>query len=617
MLVAAVAHGSTEDSWLALAVLPSETIGSVSDGSTRRIAPSERRAYFGDLHVHSSFSFDSYVEGNQLSDPREAYRFALGESITLPGGRQYRLTRGLDFTAVTDHAEGLADYRLCSAKDSRVYQSDYCVRARNSDLSAFGDFVGSLMERPVRRVAAMRDPMLDLDEASRAPWVAIRAAAEEFNAPGRFTTFIAYEYTGLLPGDGMLHRNVIFRGSDVPERPLGAYELHTPEALWSWLENTCTDECEVLAIPHNTNVSLGVAFRAMNTDGTPFNREILNRRARLEPLVEIHQHKGNSECAFGLGNTDEECGFEQIQRLCVEGQTLHCIHPGSMVRNGLKTGLEIAERFDINPFKYGIIASSDTHNSTPGAVEEDNFLGHDSYNDDTAVERMSAEPDAFFPKLLRNPGGLAGIWAEENTRESLFAGLARKEVFGTSGPRIRLRFFAGWEFPKGVLESMEMISDGYRHGVAMGGDLPAPPGDLPPQFLLWAVKDANDANLERIQIIKGWREGAESKERVYDVVCSGGGEPDPTSYRCPIERSALDLRTCQFTADQGAVELKTIWTDLEFDPRQGAFYYARVLQVPTCRWSTYDARRVGVELSVNAPATVRERGWSSPIWYSP
>jgi hypothetical protein len=577
----------------------------------------ERHAFFGDLHIHSSFSFDSYVEGNQMNDPRDTYRFARGETMNLAGGKEYRLNQPLDFAAVTDHAEGLADYSLCDGKDSAVYDSDYCIRARASDLSAFGDFVNSLMERPPQRVAAMRDPALDLDAANRGPWEVIRAAAEEFYEPGIFTTFIAYEYTGLLPGDGMMHRNVIFRGSKVPELALGAYVLHTPEALWEWLESACTDDCDVLAIPHNTNVSLGMAFRQRNTDDTPFTTEILARRARLEPLVEIHQHKGNSECALGVGNTDEECGFEQIQPVCADGETLHCIHPGSMVRNALKTGLGIAEQFGINPYKYGIIASTDTHNSAAGAVAEDRFVGHDSYNDDTPEKRLTQEPGSFFPQALRNPGGLAGIWSEENTRERLFAALQRKEVFGTSGPRLRVRFYGGWTFSEEMLQAPGMIAQAYRDGVPMGGDLLHTDSGGAPQFLVWAAKDANEANLERIQIIKGWRDAGENKERVYDVACGDGNQPDPVSHRCHLQPAAVDLATCQYSNDVGAAELSTLWTDLDFDPREEAFYYVRVLQIPTCRWTTYDANRLGIALPANLPATIRERGWSSPIWYRP
>ena len=577
----------------------------------------KRHAFYGDLHIHSSYSIDSYVEGNQLNDPRDTYRFARGETISLAGGKEYRLKVPLDFAAVTDHAEGLADYRLCDDKDSSVYGTDYCIRARRSDLSAFDDFVNSLMERPPQRVAAMRDPGLDLDAASRGPWNEIRAAAEEFNEPGTFTTFIAYEYTSLLPGDGMMHHNVIFRGNKVPERPLGAYVLHTPEALWEWLERVCTDDCDVLAIPHNTNVSLGMAFRQKNTDDTPFTTEILSRRARLEPLVEIFQHKGNSECAPGLGTTDEECGFEQVQAVCSDGETLHCIQPGSMVRNALKTGLEIAEKFNINPYRYGIIASTDSHNSTAGATTEDNFVGHDSYNDDTPEKRLKLEPGAFFPQALRNPGGLAGVWSEENTREHIFAALKRKEVFGTSGPRLSVRFFGAWTFSEEMLQTPGMLARAYSEGVPMGGELRTTNGNSAPTFVVWAVKDANDANLERIQIIKGWREAGMNKERVYDVACADGSLPDPTSLRCDLKPTDLNLSTCQQTSDAGAAELKTLWTDPDFDPNEAAFYYVRVLQIPTCRWSTFDANRLGITPLENIPATIRERAWSSPIWYRP
>ena len=576
-----------------------------------------RNVYFGDLHIHSSFSFDAFIEGNSANDPNAAYRFARGGTITLANGEKKKLPMPLDFAAVTDHAEWLADYSLCTDEQSPVYQSDYCVKSRASDLSAFKELLDGCLFDPCQRVAAIKSSDADIVAATKKPWQEIIQAAEKHNSPGRFTTFIAFEFTPMLPDTGMLHRNVIFRNRHVPALVQSMYELETAENLWLWLDKSCTKPCEALAIPHNTNFSWGIAFRPMNTDGTEFTPEILARRTRLEPIVEIHQHKGNSECYPGMGNSDEDCLFEPHFPACSEEQQTQCVKPGSMVREGLKNGLSIQKQFNINPFQYGIIGSTDGHNSIPGATVESEFSGHDSYVDDSPAKRIDKEAlNSKFPPPLTNGGGLAGVWAEENTRNSLFEALQRKEVFGTSGTRIKIRFFAGDSFDEGTLNDHEWVSKAYKSAVSMGGRLPST--NLKQHtFIVHAMKDPDATNLDRIQIIKGWLAGDETKETVFDVVCADGRQVDAASHRCPSTDAMVDLSNCSVEANKGAAELKTLWSDPAFDPSQPAFYYVRVLENPSCRWSSFDAIRLKQEPVDYLPATIQERAWSSPIWYSP
>ena len=523
----------------------------------------------------------------------------------------------LDFAAVTDHAEMLADYTLCTQRDSPIYDSQYCAQSRSYDVSAVETLIENLLQEPPQRVPTVRDSGMDLIEAAKGPWGEIRKAAEEFYEPGKFTTFIAFEYSPMLANAGMLHRNVIFRNTSVPEVALGAYELPTPEQLWSWLDHVCTGDCEVLAIPHNTNFSWGIAFREMNTDGTPFTDDILEQRGRLEPLVEIFQHKGNSECAPGMGTVDEDCAFEQVFEACTAGKTPRCNTVGSMVRDGLKSGMRIGINSGINPFKYGIIAGTDTHNSIPGAAQENDWSGHDWFGDDTAEERINKDvlqADWAAPRF--NPGGLAGVWAEENTRDSLFDALKRKETFGTSGTRIRLRLFGGWHYSEDLLSDEGWIAEAYEGGVPMGGDL-GNAQEAAPRFVIQAVKDPNSAHLDRVQIIKGWLEGDELKEWIYDVTCSDRRVSNPDTWSCPPTTASVNLANCSHDKNKGAAQLQTVWTDPEFKPEYPAFYYVRVLENPTCRWSSYDALQLGKTRPDYLPPTIQERAWTSPIWYTP
>jgi hypothetical protein len=418
----------------------------------------------------------------------------------------------------------------------------------------------------------------------------------------------------------MLHRNVIFRGSAVTEDAMGVWDRDTQADFWDWLDHACTAPCRALAIPHNSNYSWGFMFNDANDDGRAYLDEDWRRRAKLEPLVEITQHKGNSECAFGLGTTDEECGFEHIFPSCKPGQVTGCAREGGFVRNALKRGLQLETEIGLNPYKLGFIGSTDTHNSIPGSTDESTFLGHHANNDDSVEDRLRGGPRPERPNLLLNPGGLAGVWAEANTRGDIWDALYRKETFATSGTRVKVRFFGSFGFAPDLAAGDASLEQAYAQGVPMGGDLKAASGGgagatSAPRFLIWALKDPEGASLDRIQIVKGWTTADGTEEAIYDVVCADGRKPDAAGA-CKLTPARVDA-ACAPSSGSGAAELSTVWTDPKFDPTQRAFYYARVFENPTCRWSTWEAVRAGEPPPPGEPRTIQERAWSSPIWYSP
>lgn len=606
--------------------------------------PIQRQAYFGDLHVHTAWSLDSYINLTRAG-PRAAYRFARGEPVELTGGRTAQLERPLDFAAVTEHAEYLGELRLCTDETSPRYALSLCRDIRNEAREpglikkVFSELIiRDLVAPKPRREPALcgADNALCLAKAAEV-WRSLRAIADEFNQPGEFTTFAGYEWAGNTYGHN-LHRNVIYKNSDTPDLPVSYFEANTPERLWRQLREGCVAPCEVLAIPHNSNQSRGWQFRETDRDGNPLGVEQARLRMETEPVVELIQAKGESECYTGLGTEDELCRFEKLEsrpvcaaaggdgaagdcvRICADDERGEdCVWAGDYVRSALKRGLKLEARLGVNPFKLGFIGGTDTHNAAPGATDETNYHGHHGVEDGSPAAR-AAEPEIelFTPQRMKGSGGLAGLWAEENTRASLFAALKRRETFATSGARIKVRFFGGWDFPATLDEAgTDLAALGYSRGAPMGGDLPPRAGDGPPAFIVQAVKDPNGANLQRLQVVKGWLEQGEERERVYDVACSDGMVPSPDAHRCPDNGARVDLRDCSATLERGAAELKTLWRDPDFDESQPAFYYARVLENPTCRWSTWEALREGKEPFKDVPPVQQERAWSSPIWRQP
>jgi hypothetical protein len=575
-----------------------------------------KTVYFGDLHVHTSLSFDAYIAGNRI-DPMQAYRFAKGEGFELVSGEVVQLTTPLDFVAITDHAESFGLFEGCADPEITPEQREFCSQFDNPSLSLFLELRNEAIQRPPVRPEYCGEDGAFCIGHGRTTWAKIQEAADAAYEPGRFTSLYGYEYSPVWPRGGSTHRNVLFRTRSVPDLVVSAYDADTAVDLWKILESTCTGECEFLTIPHNLNRYYGKAFSGLDEDGNAYSEMDWIRRRSFEPLVEVFQTKASSECALGVGTTDEECGFEQFFPLCDEGESEACAGSNSFARDGLKFGLELEADLGFNPLQFGFVGSTDTHNSNPGDTEEWDYRGKAGLKDATARKRLAERSFGPSVPITHNPGGLAAVWAKENVREAIFDALKAKETYATSGTRIRLRVFAGWDFQPELLDDPELVAKAYSGGVPMGGILEANPADTNPGFLVWAIKDPVHANLDRIQIVKGWREDGVQHEQVFDIACSDGLVPDAKTGRCPDNGARVDLRTCQTTDDTGDAELKVLWEDRNFDPRNPAFYYVRVLQNPTCRWSTYDAIRLGLDPIGEVSPTVQERAWSSSIWYSP
>ncbi|MGK0224783.1 MAG: hypothetical protein ACI9ON_004040 [Limisphaerales bacterium] len=619
----------------------------------------ERNAYFGDLHVHTTYSFDAYAFGT-LATPYDAYRFARGEAIKHPAGYDMQLSEPLDFYGVTDHAMfmGVAAVAADTTSEFSKYPFTEVLHDLNEPDNMdrwslprrLQSFTGLLMGLVPGIINGDIDPEESLSITRRA-WADTVNAADMFNDPGRFTTFVAYEYTTGSDDRGNLHRNVVFESSDrVPEIPFSRAHSQNPEDLWDWMDTLREAGVESLAIPHNSNGSNGQMFKLVDWAGDPIDDNYAVQRIRNEPLVEITQIKGTSETHPLLSTTDEWADFELMEFRVAT--TLPSQPEGSYVRDALRRGLALEAQGITNPYAFGVIGSSDTHT---GAAQNDesNFsskLGIMSADaqlrgsvpfgpieglmfNTVAPQAMTEVDGEIFiggAQPTFGASGLAAVWAEENTREAIYAALRRKETFATSGPRMRLRFFAGYGFADELLESADGVARAYATGVTMGADLTppintqesagegAPPNYGAPQFVMWAQADANSAPLQRLQIIKGWIDtSGQTHEEVIDVACAGGVAVDPTSNRCPDNGATVDLSDCSISANTGDAELRVLWADPNFDNKQRAFYYTRVLENPTCRWSTWDAIRAGTERRSDLAATLQERAWSSPIQYVP
>jgi hypothetical protein len=592
-----------------------------------------RRPFFGDLHVHTALSLDASTQDTR-NRPRDAYRFAQGEPMGIQPydgdtpQRTIQLGRPLDFAAVTDHAEVFGEVRICQTPGMPGHDSSTCRLYRWLPRVAFymmnGDSIGA--EHPIRYAFCGTEGRNCLD-AARGPWTEVREAAEaayDRSSACRFTSFVAYEWS-LTPGTVNLHRNVIFRNAVVPELPTSSLDARTPEALWARLHADCLDAgtgCDVLAIPHNSNLSAGRMFRVEGPGIPPLDRDGAAERAAMEPLVEMVQHKGESECLTGLDTTDEQCGFEKLAYDRFGGkyrkEMRFAPSRGSFVREALGTGLAVGARAGANPFHVGFVGSTDTHIAAPGLVDEQGHPGHGG-----AAAALRHEGPVLPDDVEYNPGGLAVLWAEENSRDALFAAMRRRETYATSGPRMVVRVFGGWDFPANLCDDPAFVARGYAAGVPMGGDLP-PAGQAAgaPRFAISALRDAGTTarpgvRLQRVQVVKVWLDGGTPREQVIDVAGSTTG-------------AGVDAGTCRPTGT-GFDALCTVWTDPAFDPRAPAAYYVRVLENPSCRWNAYVCKDAGVDCEHPAtvpaalasccdaavPKTIQERAWTSPIWYTP
>lgn len=587
-------------------------IGSVMAQEVDTGPAPERTAFFGDLHLHTGLSFDAAASGTATSLD-DAYRYALGDAVQYLG-RTVQRQRPLDFLAVTDHAEYLGI--ALAAADSAGPFADTAWPQRLDALSE--DTVGYMN---LFSASAFRGTAMPIAEFVATPlvtdnWQRVVAAAEHFYRPEQFTTFVAFEWSP-MPGGAHLHRNVIFRGPAYPERPFSALDSPRPEDLWNYAESLRSKDIDSVLIPHNPNMSKGLMFAMSDSFGDSITREYAERRLRNERLVEITQNKGTSETRPGIGVPDEFADFEVLD-LAAERESDPA---GGYLRQVMARGLELQDAIGVNPFRLGFIGSSDFHSGV-SATEEGNFAGalgrSDDMSDANAVLN-TVNPVAGAPSAVFSVSGLTGLWAERNTRESLFAAMQRREAFATSGTRVRVRLFAGWDFDDALISRPDWVKHAYAAGYPMGADIPARAAGQPNslQFIVHAVKDSEGANLDRVQIIKIWQKDGEPQERIFDVAWSDGRQPDARTGRLPAVGNTVDTGTATYTNDIGAIELLAVWTDPEFNAQTSAIYYARVLEIPTPRWSTYLAVRSGLPLSTAVPATLQERAWTSPVFYSP
>jgi hypothetical protein len=572
-----------------------------------------RTALFGDLHVHTSWSIDAYTGGNRLG-PNTAYRFAKGEKVELQNGTEAQLQTRLDFVALTDHAEGFEVTLACTIPGSPEFDLPRCRAMRSGDLDV------ATMLKQAFSMAGMR-PMphrydICSDDAqcqanADDTWQRVQAVADAHNEPGRFTALIGYEFSSLLAEFGMLHRNVIFRSSDVIPRAISSIDVRNQKDFFDQLDAACNEPCEVLTIPHNTNYSWGLTFSRTDEDGSAYSSEDLERRSRIERLFEVTQQKGSSECQISVGASDEDCNYGIMFPPCEGEGDRRCARESSFLRNALLDGLALGTEGAFNPYKLGVIGSTDTHTSDPGNTRTGiPTLFKAAEGIGLAVDRlMETEHPVIGPIRRLSLGGLAGVWAKANTRADIFDALERRETFATSGSRMRIRFFGG-DLPENIGAQENPIALAYDLGVPMGSDLNVTDA---PRFWVWASQDPTGSPLDRIQIVKGWVENSEQRQRVWDVVCSSGRMPDE-SGKCPDTTADVDLLSCERTGEEGAPQLEVTFSDPDFSSEQPAFYYARVLENPTCHWTTLLANSAGSDLPDNPPATVQERGWSSPIW---
>jgi hypothetical protein len=599
-----------------------------------------RNAYFGDLHVHTNYSFDAFAFGT-VASPYDAYRFAKGEAIKHPAGFDVQLRAPLDFYAVTDHAMFLGAVK--EAADTTTEFSRYAhVQGLHNINAPENQNFDSIPSRGVAfstflpdTLAKVGDGSLDPDLMNRIAkdaWTDTIRAAETFNDPGNFTTFVAYEFTSSTDDRGNLHRNVIFQGADrLPAMPFSRFHSQNPEGLWDWMDGLRQNGIEALAIPHNSNGSNGQMFKLVDWASNPVDDEWARKRIRNEPLVEVTQVKGTSETHPLLSDADEWADFEIMPYRVAT--TLASEPKGSYAREALLDGLALAESGITNAYQFGLVGATDTHVGA-SSLDESNFFSKVGLLDADGTRRGSVPMTAAQAEVLRSAGrvnvedidgreyvsgayetwsasGLTGVWAEENTRDALYAALRRKEVFATSGPRIKIRLFAGYDYAES-----DSLAERYAKGVPMGAELHGADGRAP-ILVASALRDPSSAALQRLQIIKGWVADGVTNEQVYDVACSDGGQVDPETHRCPDNGARVDLSDCSITENVGASNLEVIWQDPDHDPQHRAFYYARALENPTCRWSTWDAVKAGVEPRPDLKKTLQERAWSSPIWVMP
>jgi hypothetical protein len=577
----------------------------------------ERNVYFGETHIHTSWSMDAYLFGNRITGPDDAYKYAQGQTIKHPLGYDIKIETPLDFMGVTDHSEYVGITKQANTPGSYVSKlpeaQPLIVHNPNDPAETEKVFLYLL-----KLMGSTPVPALMSKDVAATVWKENVKIADENNHPGKFTAFCSYEYTSQYDNRN-LHRNIFFRDSvKLPDMPFSSLQSWHPEDLWKWMDTQRKAGVELLAISHNANLSDGWMYPTdVDSLGRPIDAAWAASRDRNERLVEIKQMKGQSETHPLLSPNDEFANYEIGNYLLGlpsdNGRIDHIA--GSYGRQALKDGITMQDNRGYNPYKFGFAAASDSHNSA-SPYSQKNFYGGHALEDGTIETRMAGHNFAGVDVRYLNPAGLTGAWAEENTRASIWDAMYRKETFGVSGPHIKVRFFGGWEYGADTVGRPDWVKTGYSKGVPMGGDLP-PVKSKAPTFMVWAVKDPTSGNLDRIQIIKGWTKTGQSFEKTYDVAWAGDRKADKWTGIVPPIQSTVDIDNATYTNSVGSVELKAVWTDPEFDPSVHAFYYARVLEIPTPRWTTIQARQLGIAPPDVVPSTVQERAWTSPIWYTP
>jgi hypothetical protein len=585
-----------------------------------------QRVFWGDTHLHTSFSTDAGMIGCVLG-PEEAYRFARGETVVASSGQRVRLQRPLDFLVVADHAENLGLAPMITDSDPELLRTEFGKEIHG--LVKGGDPMGAYALWG-RYMAKRDDPLKDDDALTRSVWERLTSYAEEYNQPGVFTALIGYEWTS-SPGGNNLHRNVVFRGDKSrADRiiPFSNYDSTDPEDLWAWMaayEEETGDR--LLAIPHNGNLSNGLMFDAVTlTDRTPLDRDYAERRMRWEPIYEVTQIKGDGEAHPSLSPNDEFADYGTWDRGSFGAAKDPDMIPREYAREALKQGLAWDAKLGANPFKFGMVGSTDSHTGL-ATTQEDNFFGKATPTEPgapgryeekiTGVNETPDGRDITIRHYQALASGLAAVWATENTREGLFDAMRRKEVYATTGTRMTVRVFAGWDFTADEVDRPDFAQAGYDRGVPMGGDLKSAPEGAAPRFMIRALRDPDGANLDRVQIVKGWHEADGSlQEKVYDVVWSGDRKPGADGKLPPVGNTVEGAR---YTNSIGEALLMGYWRDPDFDPSERAVYYVRVLEIPTPTWLAYDKAFYGdaVEIPEDGVMVQQERAYTSPIWYTP
>jgi hypothetical protein len=595
------------------------------------------RVYFGDTHHHTANSGDAFAGGNRLG-PEDAYRLARGEEVVTSTGIAAKMGRPLDFLVISDHAEGLG-LMAQVYEGNPIFAADPLAKRWGEMMKAGGAEAAKAAGEIVSAQANNKLPPMFKDPKVVGPimksvWEKYTATAEKYNEPGKFTAMIGYEWTSVPKGNN-LHRNILFRDGKARADqvfPFSSWNSEDPEKLWAWMESyEKKTGGRLLAIPHNANLSNGRMFELTTFTGGPLTREYAQARQRWEPLQEIIQTKGTSESHPLIAPADEFldmgiAGWEYGNLTLEDSPLTQAMMPTTYLREGLKRGLEQQGKLGVNPFKFGVVGSSDIHNSL-SFMEEDNYFGKMVIQEPSPERwehksKVSSWDQKLGPVRTRytwqyNAAGYAAVWATENTREALWDAMQRKEVYGTSGTRMIVRFFGGYDYAVADAKSRYLAEAGYAKGVPMGGDLAKAPAGKAPTFLVAALKDPAGANLDRIQIVKAWVDASgKAQEKIYDVAWSGNRKPGKGGKLPPVG-DTVDVATASWTNTIGAPELATVWKDPGFKPDQRALYYARVIEIPTPRWTAYDQLRFGVKMSKEVPMKHQERAWTSPIWYAP